>query len=192
MARQRQEETIGARIRRLREERGMTQRQLAEPGVSYAYLSRIEAGHREPSLRAMRIIARKLGVSLEYIETGARLPFAVERELRLSDAELELRLNRDLAAGEKVFLREAARGDEPALEARARAGLGLIAAQRSDQRAAIRDLEAATRSGYFPAETRPDLYRALGVAYVSVGMAHEAGLVRALPRAAARNVSRTT
>jgi Trp operon repressor len=40
LAMQAERETVGERIRRLREERGLSQRELAEPGVSYAYLSR--------------------------------------------------------------------------------------------------------------------------------------------------------
>jgi hypothetical protein len=39
-------ESIGARIKRLRLARGLSQRDLAAPGVSYAYVSRIEAGGR--------------------------------------------------------------------------------------------------------------------------------------------------
>jgi transcriptional regulator with XRE-family HTH domain len=167
-------ETIGQRIRRLRLERGLSQRQLSAPGISYAYLSRIEAGQRTPSLKAIRILARKLGVSPELIETGARVPFAAERELRLADAELELRLDRDLDRAEEVFRAEAERDDEPALEARASAGLGLLASMRGDNAETIRQLEAATSSGYFPPETRPDLYRALGVAYSAVGASNRA------------------
>src|SRR5437870_6414310 len=90
------QESVGARIRRLRLERGLSQRELSEPGVSYAYLSRIEAGQRAPSLKALRLVARKLGVSPEYLETGNRVPRAAERELRLADAELELRTGGDL------------------------------------------------------------------------------------------------
>ncbi len=37
---------VGRRIKALRVERGMSQRDLAAPGMSYAYLSRIEAGQR--------------------------------------------------------------------------------------------------------------------------------------------------
>jgi len=62
-------ETIGARLRRLRRERGISQRALAAPGVSYAYISRIEAGERQPSTKALRQLAPKLGVSVEYLET---------------------------------------------------------------------------------------------------------------------------
>ncbi len=45
---------VGQRIKRLREERGLSQRDLAEPGVSYAYVSRIEDGQRTPSAKALR------------------------------------------------------------------------------------------------------------------------------------------
>ena len=41
-------ETLGQRIKRLRRERGLSQRDLAAPGVSYAYISRLEADAREP------------------------------------------------------------------------------------------------------------------------------------------------
>jgi transcriptional regulator with XRE-family HTH domain len=63
-------ETVGERVQRLRLARGMSQRQLAEPGVSYAYISRIEAGARTPSARALRRLAAKLGVTAAYLETG--------------------------------------------------------------------------------------------------------------------------
>jgi len=43
-------ETIGRRLKRLRVERGFSQRELAAAGVSYAYISRIEAGSRQPSV----------------------------------------------------------------------------------------------------------------------------------------------
>jgi transcriptional regulator with XRE-family HTH domain len=61
---------MGARIRRLRLERGLSQRELAVPGASYAYLSRIEAGQRGVTVKAMRLIAEQLGVLPELIEKG--------------------------------------------------------------------------------------------------------------------------
>src|SRR5438876_5581578 len=64
-------ESIGQRLRRLRLEKGLSQRELAGPGVSYAYVSRIEGGQRHPSLRAIRVLARRLGVSAQYLETGS-------------------------------------------------------------------------------------------------------------------------
>ena len=66
-------ETIGERLKRLRLDRGLSQRELAAPGVSYAYISRIEAGTRQPSVKALRRLAAKLGVSADYLETGSDL-----------------------------------------------------------------------------------------------------------------------
>src|SRR5438270_2425547 len=86
-------ETVGQRLRRLRQERGLSQRELASPGVSYAYISRIEAGARRPSVKALRKLAEKLGVTAEYIETGSEIGAAEARELRLADLELQLRLD---------------------------------------------------------------------------------------------------
>jgi len=66
-------ETVGRRIGRLREERGLSQRELAEglPRVGYAFISRVESGQREPSLRTLRLLAERLGVTALYLETGS-------------------------------------------------------------------------------------------------------------------------
>src|SRR5215510_14888383 len=90
-------ESLGERLKRLRKERGLSQRELSSPGVSYAYISRIEAGARQPSVKALRKLARKLGVSAEYLETGSEITGAELRQLQLAEAELRLRLdNEDL------------------------------------------------------------------------------------------------
>ena len=62
--------TIGARLRARRASLGLSQRDLAEPGISYAYISRIEAGQRRPSVKALRKLAPKLEVSVDWLETG--------------------------------------------------------------------------------------------------------------------------
>jgi transcriptional regulator with XRE-family HTH domain len=63
-------ETIGQRLRRLRKAKGLSQRELATEHVSYAYISRIESGARNPSVKALREIAPKLGVSAYELEFG--------------------------------------------------------------------------------------------------------------------------
>lgn len=68
------EETVGQRLRRLRRTQGLSQRALSTEHVSYAYISRIEAGRRRPSVKALREIAPKLGVSVHYLETGEEDP----------------------------------------------------------------------------------------------------------------------
>src|SRR6266513_3571902 len=96
-------ETVGQRLRRLRQENGLSQRDLASPGVSYAYIARIEAGARRPSVKALRQLAPKLGVSVEYLETGSDLRDVDQRELRLSDAELELHLGQKVEGTERAL-----------------------------------------------------------------------------------------
>ena len=84
------EETLGARIRRLRAVRGMTQ-----PGLAAAMrelgarteqrdISRYEGDVYEPKLRAFAVLARALGVTVEvllYGEEGAAR-IAAERTRR--------------------------------------------------------------------------------------------------------------
>src|SRR5215213_1264557 len=93
-------ESVGARLKRLRLQRGLSQRDLSSPGVSYAYISRIEAGARTPSVKALRKLAQKLEVSVEYLETGRDIREVDDRELRLADVELELRLAEDTSTVE--------------------------------------------------------------------------------------------
>jgi transcriptional regulator with XRE-family HTH domain len=64
-------ESVGERVRRLRRERGLSERDLASPGVTHAYVSRIENGARNPSLTVVRELAEKLGVTALYLETGS-------------------------------------------------------------------------------------------------------------------------
>ena len=66
--------TVGERTRERRVELGLSQRELASQGVSYAYISRLEANARRPSVRALRQLAPKLGVSVHWLETGEADP----------------------------------------------------------------------------------------------------------------------
>lgn len=63
-------ESVGERIKRLRLERGLTQRELAAPDVSFAYISRIEAGTRTPSGKALMALAEKLDTTALYLVSG--------------------------------------------------------------------------------------------------------------------------
>ena len=170
-------ETIGERLRRLRLERGLSQRELSAPGVSYAYISRIEAGARRPSVKALRLLARKLGVSAEYLETGSDIHDFERRELRLADAELRLRLENDVAAAERdliELLREAlTAGDAPAA-ARARVALGYAAAAGGDHTRASELLEQSIDSGLLSPLGQPDVYAALGRSWSALGQPEQA------------------
>jgi transcriptional regulator with XRE-family HTH domain len=158
-------ETVGDRLRRLRRERGLSQRDLSAPGITYAYISRIEAGARTPSVKALRMLARKLGVTPEYLETGSNLAAAELRELRLAEQELRLRLDGELDAEAVGELLE---------DARARILLGLAAAARGEHGAAIHHLTAAVDTELVTPATRADVYSTLGRAYAAAGQPRQA------------------
>jgi len=170
-------ETVGQRLRRLRQERGLSQREVASPGVSYAYVSRIEAGARRPSVKALRQLAPKLGVSVEYLETGRDLSEHDERELRLAEAELTLRLQQDSPEAEAAFaalLTEAEAAGDAEAAARARAGLGELADRRGDFATAIAELEQARAAGVLSPLSHADLYATLARAYSASGQPRRA------------------
>lgn len=57
------EAIVGKNIRRLRKARGLTQEQLAEEaGMAMRYLSGVERGEENPTLRFLVMIADALGV----------------------------------------------------------------------------------------------------------------------------------
>jgi len=162
-------ETIGQRLRRLRLEKGMSQRDLAGPGVSYAYISRIEGGQRQPSLRAIRVLARKLGLSAQYLETGSTTTSEEDREIRLSDAELRLRLGESVDEAEDALrdvLREAREAGDRDAAIRAEIGLGLAAARAGRHEEAAEHLERSISMPLVRAESHPDVFITLGATYL--------------------------
>ena len=61
---------VGRRLHEARETAGISQRELAFPGCSAAYISRIERGERIPSLQVMRELARRIGISESSLAYG--------------------------------------------------------------------------------------------------------------------------
>jgi transcriptional regulator with XRE-family HTH domain len=172
-------ETVGERLKRLRQEQGLSQRALASPGVSYAYISRIEAGTRQPSMKALRKLAAKLAVSPDYLETGNELVEGERRELRLADAELTLRLG-DSASAEtelRSLAAEAEAAGDLTTASRAQLDLALAADDRGEHAAAIASFEAAFAFERPSPLVRLDVYATLGRAYGALGEnAKEIGL----------------
>jgi len=167
-----QAETIGQRLRRLRHERGLSQRELASPGVSYAYISRIEAGARRPSVKALRMLAKKLGVSADYLETGSEIRESDERELRIADSELELRLAEKPGDAERKLAQlrdEAVAAGDAVAASRANVALGLAAAAAGRNADAIERLESGLELSPVTSSGRPDVYATLGRAYAATG-----------------------
>ena len=122
-------ETIGERIKRLRLERDLSQRDLSSPGISYAYISRIEANARTPSVKALRKIAGKLGVTVEHLEKGEPTP----TELGVADAGL------DFGALTQAELRKIRNGAAASARQAAKAGAEQVMEDRREaERAALR------------------------------------------------------
>lgn len=155
---------VGQRLKEARVRAGLSQRQLAFAGCSPAYISRIESGDRIPSLQILRELGSRLGVSEDYLASGAERA-ADDGELR--DAELALRLG-DLEGAQTLF--EEALGVSTAEgKSAALAGLGQVAFRKGDPREAIARLEEALElSGRGEADA-PDLADTLGRAYAMVG-----------------------
>ena len=158
---------VGRRLREARERAGISQRQLSFQGCSPAYISRIEAGERIPSLQLLREMGRRLGVSEDYLATGLEREAGGE-DRTLLEAEVSLRLG-ELEEAEKLYRKVQESAETSALRARALAGLGQIAFDRGEPRTAIEQLEEALRVGHAEAASQPHLADTLGRAYSLVG-----------------------
>ena len=78
---------VGRRVFEAREAAGLSQRELAFPGCSAAYISRIERGERVPSLQVMRELARRTGVSEQELAFGKEtLDATVAERVRAAEA----------------------------------------------------------------------------------------------------------
>lgn len=147
------------RLRKAREAAGLSQRSLAKEICTPAYVSRLEKGERIPSLQLLRQLADRLGVDADELASG--IPTAASDPL--VDAELALRLG-ETDEAEKLF-REAAKGRNGVARSRALAGLGRLAVERGDPRAAIELLEEV----HDPQSIDGSVADALGRAYAMVG-----------------------
>jgi transcriptional regulator with XRE-family HTH domain len=170
-------ESIGARVRRLRLAGGLSQRRLASEGVSCAYISRIESGQRVPSVRAIRLLARRLGVTPEYLESGIDMAPAEALELRLADAELRLRLgdhSTEARHALQAVLKDARRASENEIAVRAEIALGLSSLAAGNQSAAACYLGGAISSPLVTPQTHTNVYVSLSKALRFLERAEEA------------------
>lgn len=139
---------IARAVTGLRESRGLSRRELAEAsGLSYPYVSQIENGDREPSIKALAALAGALGVELAELTTGAD-PWTTARTLVVTAPGAPTFANPDYRAGEVPAAEESSTGkpgrrrasrptDVDAAVAQAHRALSLLT---PDQR-----LEAVTR-----------------------------------------------
>lgn len=132
----------GRRLKEARLAAGLSQRQLAFPGCSAAYISRLEAGQRVPSLQLLRKIAAKLGADEEFLATGV----ARERPqpAELVEADVALRLG-DADTARDLYERALKTSTDPRTRAEALGGLGRLALNQGDPGRAVESIEEAIR-----------------------------------------------
>jgi tetratricopeptide (TPR) repeat protein len=157
---------VGRRLREARERVGISQRQLSFEGCSPAYISRIEAGERIPSLQLLREMGRRLGVSEDYLATGLEREVGGE-DRKLLDAEVQLRLG-EIDESERLYTEVLDTSTTTALRSRALAGLGQIAFERGEPRRAIEQLEQAVSVAGADLAQQPSVADTLGRAYATV------------------------
>ena len=101
---------VGRRLHAAREAAGISQRELAFPGCSAAYISRIERGERIPSLQVMRELARRIGVTEGELAYGKEpLDSDVSHAVRAVEAAEAAGDAGDLAKAYQALSRAASR-----------------------------------------------------------------------------------
>jgi tetratricopeptide (TPR) repeat protein len=162
---------VGRRVREARRAAGVTQRELSFDGCTAAYVSRIEAGARVPSLQILHEFAKRLGVTPEYLATGQ--PPGADLSSDLLEAEVALSLGDEARAAE-VYEAALAGADSPSALARVQLGLGRLATRRGDTSQAISLLEGALDSGELAPGDASAAANALGRMYAAQSRFDEA------------------
>jgi tetratricopeptide (TPR) repeat protein len=155
---------VGTRLKASRERVGLSQRQLAFPGCTAAYISRLEAGARVPSLQMINQLALRLEVSGQWLATGVE--DSRPAPTQLIDAEVAMRLG-EVEEAESIFRAHLESGD--AARPAALAGLGQIAFRAERWAEAIDLLEQALSARQRKTLVDPGAVDSLGRAYASAG-----------------------
>jgi tetratricopeptide (TPR) repeat protein len=100
----------------------LSQDDLSGPGLSASYVSLIEAGKRNPTVRAVQLLAERLGTSPRYLTEGVEDDAAREQRLQLHYAELALRSGEAVEA-QHVFVEVSERACDPEIRQAAAWGL---------------------------------------------------------------------
>jgi transcriptional regulator with XRE-family HTH domain len=78
---------VGLRIHRLRTALGMSQKELAAPKYTTAFVSSVESGRQMPSRDALEHLAGRLGISVGELQTGRAADVEVRLDLALAVAD---------------------------------------------------------------------------------------------------------
>ncbi|WP_030600032.1 tetratricopeptide repeat protein [Streptomyces fulvoviolaceus] len=163
---------IGRRVQQLRVERGLTQKQLAEPAYTPAYISTLESGRVRPSDDALRHLAERLGVGFEELATGRPARLVTDLRLRLTGAQRTLATGEaEEAAGQyTALLTEVESLDLVEIQAEALLGLGECAVETGELEAARQYFERAEQAlGDVPLPARVPALRGRALSHYLAG-----------------------
>lgn len=142
-------EQVGERVRALRQKRGLSQEQLAGPGLSASYVSLIESGRRQPAAGALAALAAALDTSVDFLRHGesATMTQQVELDLRLAEVALasgsyedaERRFRLQVGIADPAIRRAAQEGLAQALEAQGRLEQAIAVYESLRERADAKD-----------------------------------------------------
>jgi tetratricopeptide (TPR) repeat protein len=130
-----------------------------------------------PSMATIRKIARKLGVSPGYLETGVELSPREQLDFALTEVELKARLepeSHDIERELATIAQAAEREGEADIAAHAQAVLGISLASRGRLAEAAERLEAAITHPLISASVFPDAYTTLVNVYGQLARFHDA------------------
>ena len=136
---------IGEQLRQLREERGLTQAQLAEGHTTPSYVSYIERTNSLPSRKILRVLAERLGVPLGYFEAAQEKDPHPSLMVDLERMRAYLELG-ELKAAEKLsdeIRRNGIDEKDASLRGRFALSLGLLYNKMGRSDAALRELRNA-------------------------------------------------
>jgi tetratricopeptide (TPR) repeat protein len=154
---------VGRRIREAREQAGLRQIDLAFPGCTPAYISRVESGARVPSLQLLHQLARRLDVTADYLAWGREEGLAP-----LAEAELALSLG-ELDRARELFASIAAEDGDDEARGRALGGLGELKYRAAELDDAVDLLEEARAALGASVVGHPGIVESLGKAYAIQG-----------------------
>lgn len=163
-------ESVGARIRVARLDRKYTQSQLAGTDFSISYISAIERGQIQPSLRALEIIAQRLGLPSSHFFQNTPIPYREGREMISSHPERLSALTGlpALAGNHRHVVDINTQVEYTILEARI-----LLEQQRSEEAIALLD---KLRAQSHDPRVQMRISIQLGQAYLDAGNLHECEL----------------
>jgi tetratricopeptide (TPR) repeat protein len=93
---------LGARVKKARVAKRLTQTEVAGAEMSTAYVSRIESGQRRPDPELLAVIASRVGVGFDELVMGTTRDKVAEARLGLVSAEVELRTGNSAGALDHV------------------------------------------------------------------------------------------